>query len=81
MLAHEMGLVKLGKVSLDGTKTKANASKHHALSWEHAGKLEQHCRPKSKNFSVLPSRPIPKKSLLKWISRQNSAAGRIGCRP
>ena len=40
-LAHEMGLVKLGKVSLDGTKIKANASKHHALSWEHACKLEQ----------------------------------------
>lgn len=41
MLAHEMGLVKLGKVSLDGTKIKANASKHHAMSWDHACKLEQ----------------------------------------
>jgi transposase len=40
VLAREMGLVKLGKVSLDGTKIKANASKHHALSWEHACKLE-----------------------------------------
>lgn len=36
MIAHEMGLLKFGKVSLDGTKIKANASKHHALSWEHA---------------------------------------------
>lgn len=36
-----MGLLKLGKVSLDGTKIKANASKHHALSWGHACKLEQ----------------------------------------
>jgi transposase len=41
MLAREMGLLKLGKVSLDGTKVKANASKHHALSWGHASKLEQ----------------------------------------
>jgi transposase len=41
MLAREMGLLKLGKVSLDGTKVKANASKHHALSWDHACKLEQ----------------------------------------
>ncbi len=41
MLAREMGLLKLGKVSLDGTKVKANASKHHALSWGHACKLEQ----------------------------------------
>lgn len=41
LLAREMGLLKLGKVSLDGTKIKANASKHHALSWGHACKLEQ----------------------------------------
>ncbi|WP_205747389.1 transposase [Desulfopila sp. IMCC35006] len=41
MLAREMGLLKLGKVSLDGTEVKANASKHHALSWDHACKLEQ----------------------------------------
>ncbi len=43
-LAREMGLLKLGKVSLDGTKIKANASKHHALSWDHACKLEQQLR-------------------------------------
>ena len=32
MLAREMGFLKLGKVSLDGTKVKANASRHRALS-------------------------------------------------
>jgi len=41
LMAHEIGLMKLGSVSLDGTKIKANASKHHALSWEHACKLEK----------------------------------------
>ncbi len=41
LMCHEMGLLKLGKVSLDGTKIKANASKHHALSWDYACKLEQ----------------------------------------
>lgn len=41
LLAREMGLLKVGKVSLDGTKVKANASKHHALSWGHACKIEQ----------------------------------------
>ncbi|MDI6789451.1 MAG: IS1182 family transposase [Thermodesulfobacteriota bacterium] len=40
-IAHEMNVLNLGKVSLDGTKVKANASKHHALSWEHACKLEK----------------------------------------
>jgi transposase len=40
-IAHQMDVLKLGKVSLDGSKIKANASKHHALSWGHANKLEQ----------------------------------------
>jgi transposase len=39
-VAQQMGVLKLGKVSLDGTKVQANASKHSALSWEHAGKIE-----------------------------------------
>jgi transposase len=39
-VGHEMELVKLGNVSLDGTKVKANASKHRALSWAYACKLE-----------------------------------------
>lgn len=41
LIAQQMGLLKLGKVSLDGTKIKANASKHRALSWEYACKLEE----------------------------------------
>lgn len=40
LLAHEMGLLKLGTVSLDGSKMKANASKHKALSYGYASKLE-----------------------------------------
>ncbi len=40
VIASEMGVKKIGKVSLDGTKIKANASKHKALSWAYANKLE-----------------------------------------
>jgi transposase len=40
LLAREMGLLAMGTVALDGTKIHANASKHSALSWEHAGKIE-----------------------------------------
>jgi hypothetical protein len=36
-----MGVLKLGTVSLDGTKMKANASKHKAFSYGHACKLEE----------------------------------------
>jgi transposase len=41
LIAQQMGCLKLGKVSLDGTKVKANASKHRALSWKHANHLEE----------------------------------------
>jgi transposase len=39
-VAQQTGVLKLGNVSLDGTKVHANASKHSALSWEHASKIE-----------------------------------------
>src|SRR5271157_6033098 len=37
-LCEQAGLVKLGHVALDGTKIKANASKHKAMSYERMGK-------------------------------------------
>lgn len=39
-LAEKAGLVKLGHVALDGTKIKANASKHKAMSYERMKKWE-----------------------------------------
>lgn len=39
-LAREMGILKMGTVSLDGTKIHANASRHSALSYDHATKIE-----------------------------------------
>jgi transposase len=39
-LCREAGLVKLGHVSLDGTKVKANASKHKAMSYGRMEKAE-----------------------------------------
>jgi transposase len=40
LLAREMGVLRMGTVALDGTKIHANASRHSALSYEHAGKIE-----------------------------------------
>jgi transposase len=39
-LAERAGLVKLGHVSLDGTKIKANASRHKAMSYDRMKKRE-----------------------------------------
>jgi predicted house-cleaning noncanonical NTP pyrophosphatase (MazG superfamily) len=43
-MAQPMKLVKVGQISLDGTKVKANASKHKALSNGHIEKLEKQLR-------------------------------------
>jgi len=40
-LARTMGLLKLGTVALDGTKVHASASRHSALSYGHARKIEK----------------------------------------
>jgi transposase len=39
-LARECGLVKLGTIAVDGTKIKANASRHKAMSYERMQKTE-----------------------------------------
>jgi transposase len=40
LLAREIGVLKMGTVALDGTKIHANASRHSALSYAHAGQIE-----------------------------------------
>ena len=41
-IAEQAGLVKLGHVALDGTKIKANASKHKAMSYARLCEKQQH---------------------------------------
>ena len=41
LLCREAGLVKLGHVALDGTKVKANASKHKAMSYQRMVETEK----------------------------------------
>jgi hypothetical protein len=40
-LLEKWGVKKVGTVRIDGTKVKANASKHHSLSWGYANTLEE----------------------------------------
>lgn len=49
-LALESGSVKLGRVSLDGTKIKANASKHKAMSYGRAKEKQQQLRQEVKEL-------------------------------
>ncbi|HEX9575070.1 MAG TPA: IS1182 family transposase, partial [Myxococcales bacterium] len=47
-LCRKAGLVKLGHVALDGTKVKANASKHKAMSYERMKEKERELKTKVK---------------------------------
>ena len=48
--AWSLGIFKLGDISIDGTKIQANASKHKAMSWEYAQKLEVQLTCRSGNI-------------------------------
>jgi transposase len=52
-LAREMGVLKLGTVGLDGTKIHANASRHSALSYEHAQKIEAQLKQEVKQLMLM----------------------------
>ena len=44
VIAHELGILKLGNISLDGSKIHADASKSHAVSYGRLLQLEQSLR-------------------------------------
>jgi transposase len=52
-LARELGLVKLGTLALDGTKVKANASKHKAMSY---GRMKEQERKLKQEIEALLER-------------------------
>lgn len=49
-LALKLGAMKLGRVAVDGTKIKANASKHKAMSYERMLREEQRLREEVKRL-------------------------------
>jgi len=62
-VAQALGLLKLGTIALDGTKIKANASKHSAYSHGHTLKLEEQLTREVRELLLLAEQadnvPIP----------------------
>lgn len=58
-LAREAGMLKLGTVALDGTKVQANASRHSALSYGHASKIEAQLRAEVEELMALAEADVP----------------------
>lgn len=88
-VAQQMGLLKVGQVALDGTKIKANASAHKALSWKHALKLEAHLtaevaellkKAERADASNLPDGLAPQDAARQSALRPAQARGRTGLR-
>jgi transposase len=55
-LARTMGMLKMGTVALDGTKIHANASRHSALSYGHAKKIEKQLKKEVQQLLRLAAR-------------------------
>jgi len=55
-LALKLAAMKLGRVAIDGTKIKANASKHKAMSYERMLREDAHCRSQEGAGSACPRR-------------------------
>src|SRR5450432_3623395 len=64
VLAREIGVLKLGSIALDGTKVHANASRHSALSYGHAQKIEAQLQAEVKEMlaraEAADQEPLPK---------------------
>lgn len=68
-LARESGLVKLGNVSLDGTKVKANASRHKAMSYKRMN--EEIVRLEVEIDELLEQAELADLSESEWDSKQD----------
>jgi len=53
MIARTLGVLNLGNIALDGSKLKANASRHSALSYWHIKKLEEQLKGEVKKLMEL----------------------------
>jgi transposase len=56
VIAHEMGVLKLGNISVDGSKVHADASKSHAVSYGRLLQLEQRLRAEVEELMVVGER-------------------------
>lgn len=81
-IAKQMKLLKLGTIALDGTKVHANASRHSALSYGHAQKIEAQLEAEVKEMlaraEAADQEPLPKGlSIPKELARREARLAAI----
>ena len=82
VIARQMKLLKLGTIALDGTKVHANASRHSALSYGHAQKIEAQLEAEVKELfaraEAADQQPVPKGlSIPKELARREERLAAI----
>ena len=82
VIAQQMKLLKLGTIALDGTKVHANASRHSALSYGHAQKIEAQLEAEVKELlaraEAADQQPLPEGlSLPEELSRREERLAAI----
>ena len=82
-IARQMKLLKLGTIALDGTKIHANASRHSALSYGHAQKIEAQLEAEVKDMlaraEAADQEPLPEGlSIPEELSRREQRLAAIG---
>lgn len=82
VIARQMKLLKLGTIALDGTKVHANASRHSALSYGHAQKIEAQLEAEVKEMlaraEAADQEPLPKGlSIPKELARREARLAAI----
>ena len=81
VIAHEMGLLQVGTVSLDGKKVEANASKHKAMSWGYAKRLEEQLRGEVQELFECAARAdaqaVPEMDIPQELKRREERLGAI----
>ena len=75
-VARKLGAMKLGRVAIDGSKIKANASKHKAMSHERMLREEQRLREEVKRCWPKPNRPTRTKTNV-----MGAPGAAMNCRP
>jgi transposase len=80
-VARENQLSRFGTVSLDGTKIHANASRHSALSYGHAEKIEAQLKAEVQEMLKLAEAADSAASPRAWICPPRSDAAKSGWPP
>jgi hypothetical protein len=73
-LCQAAGLVKLGHVALDGTKVKANASKHKAMSYARMKQTEQRLEQEVQERSARAGSPVGARPAARASEHRDSGA-------